>query len=81
MTVSMKAILNNTFVTQTDSIHRIGQDSHWQQFGTIHILINAIYWLHRPCSASSLLDRVKKKLSMKADLAIYTHMLGLPGQC
>ena len=47
-------------VAQTASIHRIGRDSRWLQFGTTHILINAIQWLHRPCGACSWFDRLKK---------------------
>ena len=38
-------------VTETDSIHGISRDSRWQQSGTTHILINAIHWPQRPCSA------------------------------
>ena len=33
--------------------HVIGWDSSWQKPGTTHILINALYWLHRPYSAPS----------------------------
>ena len=59
------AVVCVQYVAQTATIHRMGQDSHWLQFGTTHILINAIQWLHRP--------------SVKADLAIYTHVLDVPG--
>ena len=38
---------------------------YWQQSGTTHILINAIHWLHRPCSTLSLFHRVSKKPSVK----------------
>ena len=58
-----------------------GQDSRWQQSGTSHIFINAIHWPHRPYSAPWWFDRVGNKQSMKADLAIYTYMLGISTQC
>ena len=48
-------------VTEINSTHRIGRDSRWQQSGTTHILIDAIHWLHRPCSAPLWLDKVRKK--------------------
>ena len=60
---------------------RIGQDSHWKQFGvaTTHILISATHWLHWPCSAPSWFDRIGKKPSVRADLVIYGYMLGVSG--
>ena len=61
-------------------MHRIGRDGRWQQFGTSCTLINALQWLHRPCSALSWIDRVDKKPSVKADLAIYSCVLGVTGQ-
>ena len=45
-----------------------------QQYGTTHILINAIHWLHRPCSALSQFDRVSKK-------AVCESRLGHPQPC
>ena len=46
-----------------------------------HILIDAIHdhWLHRLCGAPSWFDRLEKS-PLKADLVIYTHVLGVPGQ-
>ena len=42
-----------------------------------HILINATDWLDlQAYRAPSWLDRVSKKASVKADLGIYSHMLG-----
>ena len=64
-------------VTERDSIHRTGQDSRWQQSGTSHILISAIHWPHRPCIAPWWFDRVGNKPSVKADLAIYSYVLGI----
>ena len=69
-------VLYLQYMTETDSIHRIGWDSRWQQSGTTYILINAIHWLHRPCSTPWWFDRVSKKLSVKVDFAIYNHVLG-----
>ena len=55
------------------------QDSCWHQFDTTHILLNAVHWLHRPCSTPSRFDRVRIKAFVNANLVIYTHMLGIPG--
>ena len=52
-------------VAQTVTIHKIGQDSHWEQFGTAHTLINAIHWVHGSCGALSWFDRLEKKPSVK----------------
>ena len=40
-----------------------------------HILINAIQRLHKLCSAPLWFYRVGKKPSVKADLAIFSHVL------
>ena len=61
--------------------HRIDQDGHWQQFGTQTILISAPQWANRPCNAPTRFYRVGKKLSVKADLAIYSHAVDVSGQC
>ena len=53
---------------EKDLIRRIGQDSHWHQSGITHILINAIHWPHKPCSAPWWFDRVGNKPPEKADL-------------
>ena len=63
------------------SVHRRDQDGHWQQFGTSPILISAPQWSHRPYNAPKQFYRVGKKPSVKADLAIYSHVLDLSGQC
>ena len=67
-------------VTETNKVHSIGQDGCWQQFGTTHVIVNATHWLNRPCSAPSWFDRVQEKPAVKADVAIYTYMLGVSGQ-
>ena len=43
-------------------------------------LISALQELHRPCSAPLWVDRVSKKQFVKADLAIYSQMLGVSGE-
>ena len=58
---------------------QIGQDGCWQQFGTTCILIKAPQWLHKPCSAPPWIDRVGKKPFVKANLAIYSYVLGVSG--
>ena len=55
--------------------HRIDQDSHWQQFGTQSILINAPQWDDRPCNAPTRFYRVGKKPSVKADMAIHSLLV------
>ena len=45
------------------------------------ILISAPQWLHRPCNAPTQFYRVCKKPSVKADLAIYSHLHDVSGQC
>ena len=61
----------------------IGQDvyRHWQQFDTPPILNSAPQWFHRPCNAHTQFYRVGKKPSVKAYLAIYSHILDVSGQC
>ena len=49
------------------------------QSDTSHILVNAIHWPHRPYSAPWWFERVSKKRSMEADLAIYSHVFGVSG--
>ena len=61
--------------------HRIDRDGHWQQFGTQPILISAPQWANRPCNAPSRFYRVGKKLSVKADLAIYSQAVDVRGRC
>ena len=61
--------------------HRIDRDSHWQQSGTQPILISAPQWPNRTRNASARLNRVGKKPSVKADLAIYSHAVDASGQC
>ena len=60
--------------------YRIDQDCRWQQYGTQSILISACQWSHGPCNAPTQLYRVCKKLSVKADLAIYSQV-DASGQC
>ena len=54
--------------------HRIDRDGHWQEFCTLLILISALQWPHRLCNAPMRFYRVGKKLFVKADLAIYSHV-------
>ena len=64
-------------VTKTDSIHRIGQDSCWQQFGTTHILVNAFTGSKGPVvHLHSLIHSIGKRPSVNIDMVIYSHMLG-----
>ena len=56
-----------------------GRDGRWQQFDTPCSLINAPQWLHIPCSGLSWFDRVGKMPPVKADLAIYSPVIGVSG--
>ena len=62
------------------TIHRIDQDGHWQQLGTSPIVISAPQWPHRPCNAPRWFYRVGKEPSVKADLAIYSHIVDVSGK-
>ena len=61
--------------------HRINRDSHWQQFGTKPILISAPQWTCWPCNAPTRFYMVGKKLSVNADLAIYSQAVDVHGRC
>ena len=61
--------------------HRIYWDGHWQQSDTKPILISAPQWPNRTCNAPTWLHRIGKKPSMKAHLAIYSHVVHASGQC
>ena len=52
---------------------QIGQHSRWQ-LNTSQILNNAIHWLHKPCSTPTWFDRLSKKPSVKANLAIHVYL-------
>ena len=61
-------------------IHRIDQDSHWQQFGTPLILLvlpsSPTSPVMHQCSFTGLV-----KNSGKAHLAIYSHVVNAAGHC
>ena len=61
--------------------YRIVRDGHWQQAGTQPILISAPQWPNTTCNALTWPYRVGKKLSVKADLPIYSHAVDASGQC
>ena len=61
--------------------HRTDRDGHWQQFGTQPILISAPQWAYWPCNALTRSYTVDKKLSVKADLAIYSQAVDVCGRC
>ena len=50
-----------------------------QQFDTPNSLISAHHWPHRPCSGPSWFYRVGKRPPVKADLAIYSLVVGMSG--
>ena len=73
-------VLCSQQVTEMYTIHRRDQEGHWQQLVTPPILISTPQWLHMPCNAPTQHYRVDKKLSVKADLAIYSHVVDVSGQ-
>ena len=61
VTVSAKTVLNDTLNISRNNIAATP--------------ISAAHWFHRPYSAPShSFDRVSKQPSVKADMAIYSHM-------
>ena len=52
-----------------------------QLSGTQPILISAPQWPNRACNALMQLYRVGKKPFVKANLAIYSHVVDVFGQC
>ena len=68
-------------VTDMCTTHRMGRDRHYQQFDTTPTLISAPHWPHRPCNAPIRLYRVRKKPSVKADLAMHSHTVDVSRQC
>ena len=68
-------------MTGTYTNHRMHWDGHWQQSGPQPILISAPQWPNSTCNAPTQLYRVSKKLSVKADLVIYSHTVDASGQC
>ena len=58
----------------------VGPHGRQQQFDTPSSLISAHQWPHRPCSGLSWFYRVGKRLPVKADLAIYSLIVGMSGQ-
>ena len=63
------------------TIYRRDQDAQCQQFGTPPILFSAPQWLHKACNAPMQFYRIGKMSSVKADLAIYSHIVDASGQC
>ena len=67
-------------VFKTATVHLVGRDSHQQQFDTPSSLISPHQWPHRPCSGLSWFYRVSKRPPVKADLPIYSLIVGMSGQ-
>ena len=74
-------VLCSQYMTEMYTIQRIGPDRYRQQFDTTPILISALQWLHMPCNAPTWFYKVGKKLSVKANLATYSHILDVSGRC
>ena len=51
------------------------------QYETPPILISAPQWPNMPCNGPTWLYRVGKKLSVKADLVMCSHVDDASGQC
>ena len=62
------------------AVKLVGRDDHQQQFDIPSSLISAHQWPHRPCSGPSWFYRVGKRPHVKADLAIYSLIVGMSGQ-
>ena len=66
--------------TDDRNVHKPQDRSRRQQLGTQPILISAPQWANRPCNAPTRFY-IGKKLSVKADLAIYSHAVDVGGRC
>ena len=60
-------------------VNLVGRDGHQQQFDTLSSLISAHQWPYRPCSGPSWFYRIVKRPPVKADLAIYSPIIGTCG--
>ena len=60
-------------------LNLVDRDSHQQQFDIPSSLISAHQWPHRPCSELLWFYRVGKRPPVKADLAIYSLIIGASG--
>ena len=78
---AQRVVLRSQQTTGMYTNHRIDQDGHWQQFGTQPILISAPQWACWPCNAPTRSYTAGKKLSVKADLAIYSQAVDVRGRC
>ena len=72
-------IHKETNSTETATVNLAGPDSHQQWFDTPSRLISVHQWPHRPCSGPSWFCRVSKRPPVKADLAIYSLVVGMSG--
>jgi len=52
-----------------------------EQFGITGHPVNESQWPHRVCVGPAWFDRVSKRLSVKADLLIYSNCVTVSGQC
>ena len=77
-TVRQTAALCSQQSTETATVNLVDVDGRWQQFDTPCSLIIAPQWLHRPCSGLLWFYRVGKRPPVKADLAIYSPVSGVP---
>ena len=66
--------------TETATVNLVGPDGRQQQFDTPSNLISAHQWPHRSRSGPLWPYRVGKILPVKADLAIYSLIVGMFGQ-
>ena len=77
--VTNRSVVRLTKHRNSHSQHMTGRDGHWQQFDTPCSPINAPKWLYIPCSGLSWFYIVGKMLPVKADLAIYSPVIGMSG--
>ena len=78
---ALTVMLSPQQVTDMHTTHRMGRDGHYRQFDTIPSLISATQWPHKPCNTPMRLYRIGKMLSVKADLAMYSHTVDVSRQC
>ena len=67
-------------LSRAQPVSLVRPDGRQQQFDTPSSLINAHQWPHGLCSGPSWFYRVGKRPPVKADLAIYSIIVGMSGQ-
>ena len=77
---TIRKVTNSSVVSSVGHRNCLGRDSRQQQFDTQSSFISGHQWPHRSCSGPSWFYRVSNRPPVKADLAIYSIIVGMSGQ-